>query len=77
MLQMFCAGPRTWLGNSCALGNKRMLQKMWDNSDSCITVSYSKTILPQWVVYRRAPKGRRQDFYTFGLINCIYLLTNS
>jgi hypothetical protein len=33
MLQMFCPGPRTWLASSCALGNKRMLQKMWDNSD--------------------------------------------
>jgi hypothetical protein len=33
MLQMFCARPRTWLANSCALGQKRMLQKMLVTSD--------------------------------------------
>jgi len=68
MLQMFCAGPRTLLANSCAaLGNKPCCRKCGTILTSCITVSYSKTILPQGFVYSRTPKSRTSTLWAYKL----------
>jgi hypothetical protein len=62
---MFSAGPRTWLANCCALGNKRMLQKVWYNSDKLHHCQLLEKILPQGFVYSRTPKGRTSALWAY------------